>query len=109
MTTTTVFIYLCKDASIRISYLDFVPVTRSHGLILQIGDQRHGPLELVHAVLTGLNHLPVLVLNPGQQPKQLDILSLSLIILTLQTDISLSDQHSLSFLFNSVPPSTFIN
>lgn len=65
------------------TYLDFVQVTRSHGLILQIRDQRHGPLELVHTVLTGINHLPILVLNQGQQPKPLDIFSLSLIISAL--------------------------
>ena len=43
-------------------YLYFLPMSRSESVVLEILDEWHRPLELVHAVLDHIHNLPVLVL-----------------------------------------------
>lgn len=46
-----------------IIYLDFLPVTRPHGVVLQVSDQRHRSLELIHTVPASFHHFPVFILK----------------------------------------------
>ena len=43
--------------------LDVGPVALAHGVVLQVLDQWHGPLELINTGLYGVADLPVLVLD----------------------------------------------
>ena len=41
------------------------PVSVPHGVVLQVSDERHGPLELVDLTLRRFDDFPLLVLKSG--------------------------------------------